>query len=479
MNQFSIYKPIIGLEIHVELKTKSKMFCQCSADYYGKSPNTQVCPVCLGMPGALPVPNKKAIEDTIFIGKALNCQINKISKFDRKHYFYPDLPKGYQISQYDQPLCFNGFIDLYPDKIESKDNSFTWEKIVKRFRIRRVHLEEDTGKLVHAGNETLIDFNRSGVPLVEIVTEPDFHDSSSVKRFLEELQVIIRYLGVSDCDMEKGTMRLEPNISIQEIPNSQAEPDHASRDKSQIPNKFQLPNYKVEIKNINSFRFVKEAIDYEINRQISLLKQGKKPIQETRGYDEKKGTTYSQRDKEEAYDYRYFPEPDIPPLRFEDSEINEIKLPLLPNLTMKRLISEYNLRYYEAFILTRDKTIVLFFDQLLKAVQEEKKDIPKNRLAQTIANLIVNKKINLDTDNINLIIKSIIDYLEPKKIDQSQLELIASQVIKENEKAVRDYKEGKKNALMFLVGMVMKKIGKRVDAKLVISQMEKLLQKNN
>lgn len=469
MNQFSIYKPIIGLEIHVELKTKSKMFCRCSADYFGKPANTQVCPVCLGMPGALPVPNKKAIEDTILIGKALNCQINKISKFDRKHYFYPDLPKGYQISQYDQPLCFNGFIDLYPEKIESKDNSFTWEKIVKRFRIRRVHLEEDTGKLVHASNETLIDFNRSGVPLVEIVTEPDFHDSSSVKRFLEELQVIIRYLGVSDCDMEKGTMRLEPNISIQEIPNS----------KSQIPNKFQLPNYKVEIKNINSFRFVKEAIDYEINRQISLLKQGKKPIQETRGYDEKKGITYSQRVKEEAYDYRYFPEPDIPPLRFADSEINEIKLPLLPNLTMKKLISEYNLRYYEAFILTRDKTIVLFFDQLLKAVQEQKKDIPKNKLAQTIANLIVNKKINLDTDKINLIIKSIIEYLEPEKIDQSQLELIASQVIKENEKAVRDYKEGKKNALMFLVGMVMKKIGKRVDAKLVISQMEKLLQKDN
>jgi aspartyl-tRNA(Asn)/glutamyl-tRNA(Gln) amidotransferase subunit B len=469
MDQFSKYQPVIGLEIHVELKTKSKMFCRCSADYFGKPANTQVCPVCLGLPGALPVPNKKAVEDTILIGKALNCQINRISKFDRKHYFYPDLPKGYQISQYDQPLCFNGFIDLYPEKIESKDNNFTLEKIVKRYRIRRVHLEEDTGKLAHASNETLIDFNRSGVPLVEIVTEPDFHDSSSVKRFLEELQVIIRYLGVSDCDMEKGTMRLEPNISIQEIPNS----------KLQITNKFQLPNYKVEIKNINSFRFVKEAIDYEINRQISLLKQGKKPVQETRGYNEKKGITYSQRVKEEAYDYRYFPEPDIPPLRFEDSWVNKIHLPLLPNLTMKKLISEYNLRYYEAFILTRDKTNVLFFDQLLKAVQEQKKDIPKNKLAQTIANLIVNKKIDLGGKNIDSCVKSIIDYLQPEKVDESQLEFIAVQVIKENEKAVKDYKEGKKNALMFLVGMVLKKIGRRVDVKSIILKMEKLLRESN
>jgi len=478
MNQFSKYKPIIGLEIHVELKTKSKMFCQCSADYFKKPANTQVCPVCLGMPGALPIPNKKAIEDTILIGKALNCQINQTSKFDRKHYFYPDLPKGYQISQYDQPLCFNGFIDLYPDRIEIQDMPLSWEKVTKRFRIRRVHLEEDTGKLIHQSGETLIDFNRSGVPLVEIVTEPDFHDSSSVKRFLEELQVIIRYLGVSDCDMEKGTMRLEPNISIQEIPNSQAEPDHASRDKFQIPNKFELPNYKVEIKNINSFRFVKQAIDYEINRQISLLESGKKPVQETRGYDEKKGVTYSQRTKEEAYDYRYFPEPDIPPLQFSQKEIAAIKLPPLPRLHMDKLINDLGVRYQEAFILTREKEMMQLFESILAILSKKTTNFSQKKLAQTLANLIVNKKIDIKTKNFDALAQSVIDYLQPKTIDQNLLKKTLEEVLKENQKAVEDYKRGKKNAIMFLVGMVIKKIGKKIDVKEVINKLEESIEKN-
>ena len=203
------YKPVIGLEIHVELKTQSKMFCQCEADHFGKPPNSQVCPVCLGMPGTLPVPNRQAIEWTILIGKALDCKINKTSKFDRKHYFYPDLPKGYQISQYDEPLCIEGRIDLQVGTIH--ELSLQNKKI---FRIRRVHLEEDTGKLLHIGNETLVDFNRSGVPLVEIVTEPDFDNADDVKQFLEELQVIVRYLNVTDADMEKGSMIREPNISV-------------------------------------------------------------------------------------------------------------------------------------------------------------------------------------------------------------------------------------------------------------------------
>ena len=268
------YKPVIGLEIHVELKTLSKMFCVCEANYFGKDPNTNVCPVCLGLPGAMPFPNKKAVEWTVLIGKALNCKINPVSKFDRKHYFYPDLTKGYQISQYDEPIAVDGILEL--------KNSLSHSRGV-RVDITRVHLEEDTGKLLHVGLDTLVDFNRSGVPLVEIVTEPDFDNAEDVKVFLEELHTLIRYLGVSDADMEKGSMRMEPNISVAVVKNPQG-----SKNVSENPEGSRtLPNYKVEVKNINSFNYVKKAIDYEIERQVDLLENGETPIQETRGYDEK------------------------------------------------------------------------------------------------------------------------------------------------------------------------------------------------
>ena len=452
------YQPVIGLEIHIELKTSSKMFCQCSASYFGKSANTQVCPVCLGMPGALPVANKKAIEWTILIGKALNCQINSFSKFDRKHYFYPDLPKGYQISQYDEPIASNGWVKIaYKDQAK---NALT----KKIFRIRRVHLEEDTGKLIHSKNGTLVDFNRSGVPLVEIVTEPDFDNSDDVKRFLEELQVIIRYLGVSDADMEKGTMRMEPNISLK-------------YQKSKVKNQ-KLPNYKVEVKNINSFRFVKQAIDYEIKRQIEILKEGKNPLQETRGFDEKKGITYSQRIKEEASDYRYFPEPDIPPLVFTKEYLDSIKVPELPWQKVERYVSLLGIRYEEAFILTRDKNLSDYFDKINTKFKTQiaNLNLKIQNPSQLIANYIVNKKISsqLPPDEF---INKLIENLKPKEVDKNLLEEIINKVLKENQKAVLDYKKGKLNAIMFLVGQVIREMKGKVEARIVREEIERIIKR--
>jgi len=458
----SDYQPVIGLEIHVELKTSSKMFCQCLTNYFGKEPNTQVCPVCLGFPGTLPVPNKKAIDWTILIGKALNCKINNFSKFDRKHYFYPDLPKGYQISQYDQPIAKNGQLYLLIKNSKSKyQKEGSKLKITKKkFRIRRVHLEEDTGKLIHLKNETLVDFNRSGVPLVEIVTEPDFDNSDDVKIFLEELQVIIRYLGVSDADMEKGTMRMEPNISII---------SQKSKVKSQ-----NLPDYKVEVKNINSFRFVKQAIDYEIKRQVEILKKGKQPIQETRGFDEKKGVTYSQRTKEEAYDYRYFPEPDIPPLVFNKDYVDSIKLVELPSQKIERYISQFKIRFDDAFILTRDKKVAEYFETIISKIkyQISKLSIKNQNYQQIIANFIINKKISTQL-SVDEFINKLIENLKPKEMDKKLLSEAIDKVLKNNPKPIEDYKKGKINAIMFLVGQVMKEIEGKAEAKIVREEIER------
>lgn len=436
----SNFTPVIGLEIHIELQTKSKMFCGCDADYFGKNPNIHVCPVCMGLAGALPVPNKKAIEWTILIGKALNCKINAISKFDRKHYFYPDLPKGFQISQYDQPIAVKG----------------NFENI----RIHRVHLEEDTAKLIHLGNDTLIDFNRSGVPLVEIVTEPDFHNSDDVKRFLEELQVIIRYLGVSDADMEKGSMRLEPNISV------------AKHEK-------ELPTYKVEVKNINSFRFVKQAIDYEVKRQSEIVRRGGTPIQETRGYDQEKGLTFSQRTKEAAHDYRYFPEPDIPPLVFNSLYLQRVEkqLPELPTKKITRYIDVLKIRHQDAFILTRQLELVLAFEEIVGD-----SDINKNKLSpQDVANLLINKFKNQLSfhKTTKSLIQEILNERKLKKdlknfFDEKALDHAVQQVIKVNTKAVEDFKSGKQNAIMFLLGQVMKEMKGRAHPEVV---KKKLLEK--
>lgn len=441
------YRPVIGLEIHVELKTQSKMFCGCPADFFSKPPNSQTCPVCLGLPGALPVPNKKAIEWTQLIGAALNCALSQESKFDRKHYFYPDLPKGYQISQYDQPLCVAGSVKLGDKKIG----------------ITRVHLEEDTGKLLHVGDETLVDFNRSGVPLVEIVTEPDFDNSDDVKSFLEELQVIIRYLAVSDADMEKGSMRLEPNISVRED-NGSLNMDHRTRN---TKHKTILPKYKVEVKNINSFKFVSQAIEYEVQRQIEILENGETPIQETRGFDANKQVTYSQRTKEEAHDYRYFPEPDIPPMKFTKEYLDSIKVPELPNQKLVKYIRDFSIKEQDAFILTRDITTAKYFDECCSIAQRysEIKELP-----QKIANLLLNKKQIIKTGGSNSaenFVKLTVIMYQPKKTDEKLLDTTINRLIETNKKAVEDYKKGKENALMFLVGQVLREMKGKADANVV------------
>jgi aspartyl-tRNA(Asn)/glutamyl-tRNA(Gln) amidotransferase subunit B len=425
------YKPVIGLEVHVELKTKSKMFCGCSADYFGQEPNTHTCPVCLGLPGALPVPNKEAIEWCLKIGLALGCKVNNFSKFDRKNYFYPDLAKGYQISQYDIPFSEKGEIEL---------------KNKRKIGITRIHMEEDTGKLIHNAKDdsTLIDFNRSGVPLVEIVTEPDFESASEVVEYLKKLQQIVKYLGVANAEMEKGEMRLEPNISLRVIDTSG------------------LPKYRVEVKNINSFRFVEKSINFEIKRQTEILEAGETPTQETRGWNEVKQKTVSQRQKEEANDYRYFPEPDIPPFTFSDDYVNKLKsnLPELGDGKVIRFQKEYALSYYDAEILCREKEIADFFE---KAVELAKKDEiqPKQ-----IANFLINRKIDISLTEPDAIIEEIL-VGKTVVIDEKELDKVVDEVIMSNTKAVEDLKSGKEQSMMFLMGQVLRTIGKKIDTNLV------------
>jgi len=432
------YKAVIGLEVHVELKTKSKMFCGCSADYFTEKPNTHTCPVCLGLPGALPVPNKKAIDYCLMIGLALNCRIANFSKFDRKNYFYPDLAKGFQISQYDQPFCLDGVIELSNGK---------------KIGITRVHMEEDTAKLTHQGDCSLIDFNRSGVPLVEIVTEPDFESTQEVVEYLKKLQRIVRFLNVSDADMEKGNMRLEPNISLRKA---------ATR---------QLPRYKVEVKNINSFRFVEKAIAYELKRQEEILTDKALPSQETRGWDEDKQKTVSQRIKEEAQDYRYFPEPDIPPLHFSETQILNLKsqMPETPSATFARFKANYNLNEYYTEILTREKSLANFFEETVRIGKKHKLN-PKQ-----IANFLINKNVDINSFLPAKLVQTILNSRQEEQIDVIEMERIIGKVLKENEKAVNDYKNGKQNAIMFLLGQVMRTTKQKLNAKEVKEKLEKIL----
>ncbi len=345
------YEVVIGMETHIELDTASKMFCACSAQFFGAEPNTHVCPVCLGMPGALPVINRRAVEYAIMVGLALNCQIARFTFWERKSYWYPDLPKGYQISQYQYPLCYDGWIDVDVRDVASG----TWQEHAerRRIRIRRAHLEEDTGKLIHAGNYSYVDYNRSGVPLLEIVTEPDIRSADEAYAYLSALQQIVRYLGVGTADMEKGAMRCEPNMSLR-------------------PKGSDTLGVKVEIKNLNSLRAVRDAIAYEIERQTRILRSGGAIQQVTLGWDEARGVTFVQREKESAHDYRYFPEPDLPPLHVDETWLAGIRahMPELALSRYDRYRRDFGLSAYDAAVLTADRAVADWFEAVVAALPD-------------------------------------------------------------------------------------------------------------
>lgn len=439
------YQLVCGMEVHAELKTASKMFCSCQNDpFHAPEPNIYTCPVCLGLPGALPVANKKAIEWTIKIGLALNCKINLFSKFDRKHYFYPDLPKGYQISQYDIPFCYDGYLDTSEGKI----------------RIHRIHLEEDTGKLVHKTlnnhKVSLIDFNRSSVPLVEIVTEPDIKSPAQAKEYAKKLRQILRFLDVADCDMEQGGMRLEANISLRA---------------TEAPKDI-LPPYKVEVKNINSFRFLEQAIAWEMQRQSLELMDGRVPKQETRGWDSQHNTTFPQRSKEDAEDYRYFPDPDLPPIRFTEADVEKLRkdIPELPTQLLSRWHEEYGIeeRYGSLFI--EEPAPAHFYDTLFAAAAEKKLDVNK------LANLIANKKVVVTWESVTDTLKAFAAVTSVADVDTTEIQTIIGQVIASNPSEVAAYKAGKTQLLNFFFGQVMRTLGKKVDPSLIRSQLETQLQ---
>jgi len=428
------YQLICGAEIHVELKTKTKMFCGCKNDpFHAKEPNIYTCPVCLGLPGGLPVPNKQAIEDTILLGLALHCEIPEFSHFDRKHYFYPDLPKGYQISQKDEPLCQGGYVDTSYGRV----------------RLNHIHLEEDAAKMHHAtvdGKQvSLIDYNRSSVALVEIVTEPDIHSPEQAKEFLKKVRDIIRSLGISDCDMEKGTMRLEANISLARQPSR--------------PGLEGLPNYKVEVKNINSFRYFANSLTTEYARHAEILDRGETPVQETRGYRADTGTTVSQRIKEDAADYRYFPDPDIPPLVISREWVEQIKsrLPELPSTKIDNLIS-LGIVESAAKVLVANQEMMDYLDQV--------KNLDSKAVVQAAKDL-VNKKIDYQKLTPKDYLKSLRAKSADKITDEAILKPIIAKILEDNPSVVADYKAGKQNALGFFVGAVMRATAGKADPSIV------------
>lgn len=467
-------KATIGCEVHAELKTNTKLFCGCINEF-GGAPNTHCCPVCSGFPGVLPVLNRKAVEYTVRAGLALGCEINRFSKWDRKNYFYPDLPKAWQTSQYDLPLCVGGYVE------------FPFDGQTKRVRLNRIHLEEDAGKLVHDGGVSLVDYNRCGVPLIEIVTEPDMHSAEEVVAFLTALKSILKYTGVSDVKMQEGSLRCDVNLSVAE--------DGAPL------------GTRTETKNLNSFRSVARAIAFETRRQIGVIESGGTVEQETRRFDDNKGVGYAMRSKEDAHDYRYFPEPDLPPVTFTDAQLDGIKaeIPTLPAARVKTYTEKYGLPAYDAEVLTADKDVADLFERVVENGIEPKKAsnfimsetlrLAKSsgsddvELKVTAEQLYAILKMSADGELNNLAAKSLLAEVwgsdaDPRETarrlnlvqsnDAGAIKQIFDGVIAANPKQTADFLAGNDKLRGYFVGQVMRAAGGKANPKIINDLLDKL-----
>ena len=463
----SKYKPTIGLEIHAELRTATKMFCSCKNDPDEVLPNVNVCPVCMAHPGALPVINKEAVKSVLKVGLAVRGKLAGLTEFDRKNYFYPDIPKGYQISQYKNPLVLGG---------ELAD-----------VRITRIHLEEDTGTSVHSEDKSLVNFNRAGVPLMELVTEPDIHSGEEASRFAKELQLLLQYLGVAEANMEKGEMRVEVNISVAQDTKGAPLPFGSGKGAPLVS----VLGTKVEIKNLNSFKSAERAIEYEIKRQAEVLERGEKVVQETRGWNEVKQETYSQRIKEDSHDYRYFPDPDLPKLDISkipefNTEALRGELPEVPEEKRQRLASNFGIKETDIEFYISNKTLSDFFESVVKVGESSFNQLASNYIVSDLASrasslsglgkitashftwllrLVIENKIS-SRGAKDILIKMFESDVSPAEIakennllqilDEATVEKIVEEIISQNKNIVEEYKKGKTSALQFLVGQGMK-----------------------
>ena len=467
------YELVAGFETHVELSTKTKIFCSCTTEFGGE-PNTHCCPVCIGLPGTLPKLNKQVVKYAIMAGLATNCQIAEVAKMDRKNYCYPDLAKAYQISEFDKPLCENGFIKLSNGR---------------KIRILRIHIEEDAGKLIHEKGDTYVDYNRGGVPLIEIVTEPDFRSVDEAREYVEKLQLIMRYIGVSDCRMQEGSMRCDVNVSVRPVGSDKL-------------------GTRTEIKNMNSINNIAKAMNYEFQRQVQLIKNGGEVVQETLRFDDTTGTTSSMRTKEDANDYRYFREPDLVSIVTTKEEVEEIRktLPVLPDVKAERYVTQYDIPEKDAQLLTRYRKISEYFDEAIVGLKTPK----------TVSNFIISslfRRVETEIDKEKFLVKTtpkqlneLVKLLEDKKIqnnlakntlekmldtgkpctefisesdlggvDEKALEIMCKNAIESNPNAVDDFKNGKEKALMALLGNVMKQSKGKADAQSVKEKLINLI----